>query len=1268
MKEPAKERWLPKNRTPGTKPDNQDFVRMLSGMAAKVCLLAFACASFPPSCVAAEVQRLTHEWLNQQRQLPQTTYVLPLDAGWTIGPGEAAAAASIAIIEPLDVPCLLTHAVDFDAEQFNVFRLRMKASAGAECIFTWRSDIEPAFDTNPGITLPITADDAPHDYLFSLTSLEADAWAGHIQGIRITPADKAARVEILSCVFAHEAPEGPRRVTIQEQTREALFGTRPPWRTLIPPNALFEVGIGMLERSAKTLNTDGARFVVTLEADGQQKILVDETLTPSTVEDHRQWRTVQADVSSYAGQNVSVAFSVEPGKSVTGDYAYWGAPTVFSRSANSNDIPIVLISCDTVRADHVSCYGYGRPTTPYLDEWSREAALFEQAITTSTWTTPSHISMITGLAEATHIVAVLEESRITLPKVLADAGYLTAGFTGFGATLQARTGMAHGFDVYDLPPEKFRGARETLELIKHWLDDHATRRFFLFFHNFDAHMCADRKPNHHSLYGPMDTSSMHYTNALPEPDRLASEMERWRDASGSGKILTDMIDETVVQYGIAGYDDAILSVDSVLFDLFNDLKKRGLYDQALIIVTADHGEEFGEHGRYAHHTAYEECCRVPLIIKFPHQAFAGMRCSRMVQLVDLLPTVLEVAHLPVTPQIDGQSLIGALKQEAMPHNLASIRSLKQWALRSNDRKVVADHDNSNLQFFNLAEDPRERQDRASDHGIILGEIGQELAKMITNTGWSIRLWPGPTKQPLHMAVRTPEPMVSAADLNGVPIVLTSPRELVQDITLDKPLYFFLKPDPLNPTLTISLSSETEFAIILGTDPPVSAKQVEQELDLRERAYSHSASAPTGPFERPTILISYGPSKPQTPQAGKMSEQEIQALQAAGYLDAKTTAPPIRASPITHDLEVLTLLEVVLRKAGDYRAAAIMIWKMVAVFDDDAESRETLHASAAGGLTAPDSETAYLSACRAAAAVLAGNADDQRIAAQLAEKQGDLEAAIRALQRAAALAPKSVEVQLALAVVLEKQGMALLEMEAWEDAAHAFRKVAELRPDYFGANNGLARALEKQGDAAGALEAFRKAHTLAPENIVVAMDVARVLEANGRIEEAIAAYREVIQRRPTDSNAYLRLGQILGKKKDYEGAIAALKEAQTLDPRNEGVFTAEGLLQLEHGNVQRATDVLRKATELDPRDANAWNLLSESLRRQRAYPKALDAALKYLAISPQDAFAYINTGRLREELGDLDGAIADYQKAQEIAPQEPRIAPLLANALRKKPTS
>ena len=318
-----------------------------------------------------------------------------------------------------------------------------------------------------------------------------------------------------------------------------------------------------------------------------------------------------------------------------------------SRDSSPTRPNVILISIDSLRADHLACYGYERPTSPAIDALAAGGVLFERAVAQAPWTLPSHASLFTSLYTRTHQTGDVSRRLPPFPTLateLAGAGYSTMAVVG-GTFMQTEFGLDRGFEIYDdeLAKAGHRQSHravtspETLEKSLQLLGT-SPSPFFLFVHFWDVHY--DYIPP-----APYDT--------LFDPDYegdITGHRFYGNDAVNAGMDPADL------EHILALYDGEIAWVDEHVAKLLSELEARGLAEDTLVVLTADHGDEFFEHGLKGHtHSLYEELLHVPLVVRGPGVPSA-VRVPQRVELIDVMPTVLELVGLPVPDGAQGRSL------------------------------------------------------------------------------------------------------------------------------------------------------------------------------------------------------------------------------------------------------------------------------------------------------------------------------------------------------------------------------------------------------------------------------------------------------------------------------------------------------------------------------------------------------------------------------------------------------------------------------------
>lgn len=361
---------------------------------------------------------------------------------------------------------------------------------------------------------------------------------------------------------------------------------------------------------------------------------------------------------------------------------------------------IILISIDTLRRDHVGLYGYERDTTPNLDTLAEECVVFEEACATAAWTLSSHMTMLTGLYPGQHEVnsakSALHESFPTLTQRLKERGYHTIGLYRPG-WLDPRYGFDRGFDTYvshRLAHEAEANLREALTKRE------PDKPLFLFIHIFDVH-CEDLKHTEGTMYAPPAPYDELFTTNAEETLAGLDMFRLWCEPKGKDtlKIITEEQRDTLI--GL--YDGGIRYVDDEIAGWIEELREKGLFDDAMFIVTADHGEGLAQ--RYArwggHGDLHEEGLAVPLLIRFPGARWAGKRVPQRVSHVDLLPTVLDWLG-SYDPRLPGVSLL-----EEVDGGRTVIAQMGGEAVYEGRWKLIGNSQGNDDLLFDLEKDPLE---------------------------------------------------------------------------------------------------------------------------------------------------------------------------------------------------------------------------------------------------------------------------------------------------------------------------------------------------------------------------------------------------------------------------------------------------------------------------------------------------------------------------------------------------------------------------------
>jgi arylsulfatase A-like enzyme len=402
-----------------------------------------------------------------------------------------------------------------------------------------------------------------------------------------------------------------------------------------------------------------------------------------------RWLDREADLSAWSGTRVSLTFETTigsrdraRGKDQPPVLAVWGNPVLASSAAENEKPHLILVSIDCLRADHVGAYGYHRDTTPRIDELAKDGVVFRTAVSTAPWTLTAHMAMLTGLPPSIHGAtrqSKLDSSVPYLPELLAQSGYRVDGIVSV-PHLSQHFGFERGF---------------------------------------------------HSYLFSMDPGADPY--AAPTDFRMRFG-ERPPDISDLlSKVLHDEAprNQEEIDQVINLYDGELAYVDQELGRFFDGLKAARLYERSLIVVSADHGEAFYEHGFWKHtQTLYEEMVRVPLIVKWPADSLTGS-VETLVSQVDIFPTVLEAAGLdpPGTwatglrrhvdrgsEEIDNRTVVTEVTWDAIPTRPAMMKI----SFRNEEFKYIATLDGPAVnelnasgvrteELYDLNGDPSERE-------------------------------------------------------------------------------------------------------------------------------------------------------------------------------------------------------------------------------------------------------------------------------------------------------------------------------------------------------------------------------------------------------------------------------------------------------------------------------------------------------------------------------------------------------------------------------
>lgn len=425
----------------------------------------------------------------------------------------------------------------------------------------------------------------------------------------------------------------------------------------------FSYGIGSGYRRPLTFEVEG------MSADGVRHDVYSDTIDSGA----DSWRDARVPLPRELSGRVRFRFSVDADPSydpVLGIPA-WANVELVTLGA-TQPANVIVISIDTLRADHLSLYGYQRPTTPRIDAWAeRRGAVFLNAVAPSPWTLPSHVSMMTGLDAHRHGVNFdvgAPSELVMLAEVLRAAGYATLAVTG-GGFVHPQYGFDQGFDSYrshsvqmGIEDELEAGVERALGL----LEGYAERPFLLFFHTYEVHnpfLWRDGQ------FGENLEGVIVDAEILPAEADDGFLGRRRLVMRRDGRPLEVPFDE-LMRTAVDLYDCELAYTDAAVGRILDRLAALRLEDRTVVILTSDHGELFGEHGLVNHISLYDENLMVPLVVSAPGGRGAGTKIPDQVRSVDIVPTVLDLVGLDGLDGLDGVSLVplmegvGALPEHA----------------------------------------------------------------------------------------------------------------------------------------------------------------------------------------------------------------------------------------------------------------------------------------------------------------------------------------------------------------------------------------------------------------------------------------------------------------------------------------------------------------------------------------------------------------------------------------------------------------------------
>ena len=433
---------------------------------------------------------------------------------------------------------------------------------------------------------------------------------------------------------------------------------------------------------------------------------------------------------------------------------------------------VIWFVVDTLRADHLGCYGYFRDTSPNIDGLAREGVLFEDSYASSSPTGPGFTSLITGLYAINHGFyltphnlpneGLLDDRIVTLPELIQARGdYTTVAFDNLMSFRSHMKQFVRGCEYYvniTRSPawlHHWVNAEDVNRRLLPWLEHHADESFFAFVHYWDPHAPYnmpdefrgrfDRKRD--GLETRVAPDGYEYVPGWCPAARLSGDEEPCEEyGTGFPKAIMDRLPSSWKRMTIDRYDDEVLYTDYSVGLVLNKVRELGLWDDTVIIVTSDHGEDLNLHGIWQHGTLHESTITVPLIIRDPQHLPQGERVSSLVGHVDNLPTILEYFphqdrphfervtvpfKMPAVPaRYDGAALQPLVRGEREGRSEMVVESLEDRVYLAPPWKLIWHKSGQKPELFHVDNDPLELNDRAAEEGAVVRDLSDRLSAWV----------------------------------------------------------------------------------------------------------------------------------------------------------------------------------------------------------------------------------------------------------------------------------------------------------------------------------------------------------------------------------------------------------------------------------------------------------------------------------------------------------------------------------------------------------
>ena len=664
-------------------------------------------------------------------------------------------------------------------DQVHAIEVRMRASDGANLQVAFSASETVEFPALQGamagspfaIRTPIVAGDELQTYTLTPVQTVAASTVRHLV-VRPTDVEGAEfEIESLRVVFRKEhlanIPSGVGWHGLGEVYLESLVSRA-------PETLSFDVTMGArpwLDLTLGTIDSLPVTFqVVASRSDGDAATqLLAQTLTTAG-----RWERRRLDLAAFAGETMRISLSLVA--DTDGAIGLWGSPVVRNGGAEPAAVAqgasassagslgvrprgVILIQVDTLRRDHLDVYGYERETAPVLSRLAAQGATFRRTTAQATWTKVSTPSTMTSLYPLSHGVRDfadrLPASAETLAEQYRAAGYATLAYSSVPFTGQF-SNMHQGFEELHESSsvdssDTSKTAREYVDRLSEWLGRHRDVPFFVFLHVFDPHDPFEPREPYATMWADPAHKAEHEEQLEAVREHIENPVLRQFGMPDRRALEAAEIDpEAYVSYDQDWYDGSIRGMDVELGRLVERLRSLGLDEDTVIVFMSDHGEEFLEHGGMFHgHTVYNELTQVPLVMRWPGVIPSGVVVDENVELIDIMPTLLDLSGLPHPEGLQGRSLLPfvapadtgtvaswmtrpafsekALTTDDPPLPLADTESYavidEDWLLIHNR---VRDGDTPEFELYDVATDPLNQTNVADAQTEVVERLAREV--------------------------------------------------------------------------------------------------------------------------------------------------------------------------------------------------------------------------------------------------------------------------------------------------------------------------------------------------------------------------------------------------------------------------------------------------------------------------------------------------------------------------------------------------------------